>query len=150
MQRLARNRVLKKFISGLGISQVQVCARATTPPRSDSKPPRHISPYCQTTHGMLLTKRKYLFESPGAIYLVHLEKHDEPHVNSIGLFHHKQCETGFLAFAWSTSEIRTVEVKQSEIFSFPISDIARRYVCRAYGKLQSHRLRETRRFYLFR
>ena len=61
---------------------------------------------------MLLTKRQSQF-TPDTVYIVVIKKHDG-YNPSIGFFHHRKYETGFLAYAEFTSEIRTVKLERSK------------------------------------
>ena len=98
---------------------------------------------------MLFTKRRSRF-SPDAIYLVVIQKRDE-YLTSLGFFHHKGREIGFLAYADHISEIRTIKVKRSEAFFVPrMSHVVQWYIRRAYKKLRCHECRKTRRFSLLR
>jgi len=69
---------------------------------------------------MLFTKHQSQF-SQDAVYIVILKRHNE-HNPSIGFFHHRKHETGFLAWAVFSSEIRTVKVERSKprfVFDIP-------------------------------
>jgi len=61
---------------------------------------------------MLFARRQSRF-SPDAVYIVAVKKHDE-YNPSIGFFHHRKHETGFLAYAEFASEIRTVKLERSK------------------------------------
>lgn len=61
---------------------------------------------------MPFTKRQSKF-SQDSVYIVVIKKHDE-YNPSIGFFHHRKHERGFLAYAEFTSEIRTVKVERSK------------------------------------
>lgn len=61
---------------------------------------------------MFFTKHRSQF-TPDAVYIVVVKKHGE-YNPSIGFFHHRKRETGFLAYAESPSEIRTLELERSE------------------------------------
>jgi len=72
---------------------------------------RHIPLYAQGTSRMLFTRRQSQF-APDAVYIVIIKRHDE-YTPSIGFFHHRKHETGFLAYAEFASEIRTVKLERS-------------------------------------
>lgn len=60
---------------------------------------------------MFFTKPQSKF-SPNAVYIVVIKRHNGYNA-SIGFFHHKKHETGYLAYAEFASEIRTVKVERS-------------------------------------
>lgn len=76
--------------------------------------------------------------SPGAVYMVIIMK-DGDHNRSIGFFHHKKRETGFLTYAGFLSEVRTVEVKRSDPSFVPHTPhVAQFYLRRTYERLRCH------------
>lgn len=119
-----------------GYGQDSTLARPATFLRTSKATPR-----------MFFAKRQSQF-SPDSVYIVVVKKHDE-YNPSIGFFHHKKRETGFLAYAQSASDIRTVKVQQSETFFF-----SARFTPfdasfhRTYRGLRDLRLRKTRGFFL--
>lgn len=73
--------------------------------------PATVPLHVHKTSGMLFTKRRSQF-TPDAVYILVIKKRDG-YNPSIGFFHHRKYETGFLAYAESASEIRTVKVGRS-------------------------------------
>jgi len=66
---------------------------------------------------MLFARRRSQF-SPDAVYIVVIKKHDE-YNPSVGFFHHRKHETGFLAYAKFTSEICTIKLERSKPWFVP-------------------------------
>jgi len=62
--------------------------------------------------------------SEDTIYIVVIKKHDE-YNPSIGFFHHRKRETGFLAYAKFTSEIRTMRLERRLTDYFAVFDFVK-------------------------
>jgi len=97
---------------------------------------------------MLFPKHQSQF-SRDAVYFVVIEKHNE-HSPSIGFFHHRKHETGFLAYAVFSTEIQTVKLERSKpsfVSDRPASlDASIHRIDKGFRCLP---LRETRRLPLF-